>query len=171
MRGKTVVVTGGFGALGSGIAAAAVDCGASVARYDVAPSAPPPSPTVWGRTRFSSAASTCRRPRGRNKRWLPSKRNSGGSTRFSTSPAAFTGKRSRTARPRVSIEHVRAQPEDGAQRLQGRAPLLLENGPPAASSMSARRPALKAAASFWSLRRQQVRRPPVGRKASPRNWN
>ena len=40
MRGKTIVVTGGFGALGSGVAAAAVDRGASVAALDVAPSAP-----------------------------------------------------------------------------------------------------------------------------------
>jgi NAD(P)-dependent dehydrogenase (short-subunit alcohol dehydrogenase family) len=40
MRGKTIVVTGGFGALGSGIAAAAVERGASVAVLDVAPSAP-----------------------------------------------------------------------------------------------------------------------------------
>jgi NAD(P)-dependent dehydrogenase (short-subunit alcohol dehydrogenase family) len=41
MRGKSIVVTGGFGALGSGVAAAAVDRGASVAVLDVAPSAPP----------------------------------------------------------------------------------------------------------------------------------
>jgi len=40
MRGKTVVVTGGFGALGGGVAAAAVDRGASVAVLDVASSAP-----------------------------------------------------------------------------------------------------------------------------------
>ena len=40
MKGKTIVVTGGFGALGSGVAAAAVDRGASVAVLDVAPSAP-----------------------------------------------------------------------------------------------------------------------------------
>jgi NAD(P)-dependent dehydrogenase (short-subunit alcohol dehydrogenase family) len=40
MRGKTIVVTGGFGALGSGVAAAAVDRDASVAALDVAPSAP-----------------------------------------------------------------------------------------------------------------------------------
>jgi NAD(P)-dependent dehydrogenase (short-subunit alcohol dehydrogenase family) len=40
MQGKTIVVTGGFGALGSGVAAAAVDRGASVAILDVAPSAP-----------------------------------------------------------------------------------------------------------------------------------
>ena len=40
MRGKTIVVTGGFGALGSGVAAAAVDRGASVAALDVAPFAP-----------------------------------------------------------------------------------------------------------------------------------
>ena len=41
MRGKTIVVTGGFGALGSGVAAAAVDSGASVAVLDVGASAPP----------------------------------------------------------------------------------------------------------------------------------
>jgi NAD(P)-dependent dehydrogenase (short-subunit alcohol dehydrogenase family) len=40
MKGKTIVVTGGFGALGSGVAAGAVDRGASVAVLDVAPSAP-----------------------------------------------------------------------------------------------------------------------------------
>jgi len=40
MKGKTIVVTGGFGALGSGVAAAAIDRGASVAVLDVAPSAP-----------------------------------------------------------------------------------------------------------------------------------
>jgi NAD(P)-dependent dehydrogenase (short-subunit alcohol dehydrogenase family) len=40
MKGKTIVVTGGFGALGSGVAAAAVDRGASVAVLDVGPSAP-----------------------------------------------------------------------------------------------------------------------------------
>jgi NAD(P)-dependent dehydrogenase (short-subunit alcohol dehydrogenase family) len=40
MKGKTIVVTGGFGALGSGVAAAAVDRGASVAVLDVASSAP-----------------------------------------------------------------------------------------------------------------------------------
>jgi NAD(P)-dependent dehydrogenase (short-subunit alcohol dehydrogenase family) len=40
MRGKTIVVTGGFGALGGGVAAAAADRGASVAVLDVAPSAP-----------------------------------------------------------------------------------------------------------------------------------
>jgi NAD(P)-dependent dehydrogenase (short-subunit alcohol dehydrogenase family) len=40
MNGKTIVVTGGFGALGSGVAAAAIDRGASVAVLDVAPSAP-----------------------------------------------------------------------------------------------------------------------------------
>jgi NAD(P)-dependent dehydrogenase (short-subunit alcohol dehydrogenase family) len=40
MKGKTIVVTGGFGALGSGVAAAAVDRGASFAVLDVAPSAP-----------------------------------------------------------------------------------------------------------------------------------
>ena len=40
MRGKTIVVTGGFGALGSGVAAAAADRGASVAALDVALSAP-----------------------------------------------------------------------------------------------------------------------------------
>ena len=40
MRGKTIVVTGGFGALGSGVAAAGADRGASVAVLDVAPSAP-----------------------------------------------------------------------------------------------------------------------------------
>jgi NAD(P)-dependent dehydrogenase (short-subunit alcohol dehydrogenase family) len=40
MNGKTVVVTGGFGALGSGVAAAAIDRGASVAVLDVAKSAP-----------------------------------------------------------------------------------------------------------------------------------
>ncbi len=40
MRGKTIVVTGGFGALGGGVAAAAADRGASVAALDVAPSAP-----------------------------------------------------------------------------------------------------------------------------------
>ena len=37
MKGKTIVVTGGFGALGSGVAAAAADRGASVAVLDVAP--------------------------------------------------------------------------------------------------------------------------------------
>ena len=41
MRGKTIVVTGGFGALGGAVAAAAIDRGASVAALDVAPSAPP----------------------------------------------------------------------------------------------------------------------------------
>jgi NAD(P)-dependent dehydrogenase (short-subunit alcohol dehydrogenase family) len=40
MKGKTIVVTGGFGALGSGVAAAAVDRGASVAVLDVAAGAP-----------------------------------------------------------------------------------------------------------------------------------
>ncbi len=40
MRGKTIVVTGGFGALGGGVAAAAVERGASVAVLDVGPSAP-----------------------------------------------------------------------------------------------------------------------------------
>jgi NAD(P)-dependent dehydrogenase (short-subunit alcohol dehydrogenase family) len=40
MRGKTLVVTGGFGALGSGVAAAAADRGASVAVLDVGASAP-----------------------------------------------------------------------------------------------------------------------------------
>jgi NAD(P)-dependent dehydrogenase (short-subunit alcohol dehydrogenase family) len=40
MKGKTIVVTGGFGALGSGVAAAAIDRGASVAVLDVASSAP-----------------------------------------------------------------------------------------------------------------------------------
>jgi NAD(P)-dependent dehydrogenase (short-subunit alcohol dehydrogenase family) len=40
MNGKTIVVTGGFGALGSGVAAGAIDRGASVAVLDVAPSAP-----------------------------------------------------------------------------------------------------------------------------------
>jgi NAD(P)-dependent dehydrogenase (short-subunit alcohol dehydrogenase family) len=40
MRGKTIVVTGGFGALGSGVAAAAADRGASVAVLDVGASAP-----------------------------------------------------------------------------------------------------------------------------------
>ena len=40
MRGKTIVITGGFGALGSGVAAAAVERGAWVAALDVAPSPP-----------------------------------------------------------------------------------------------------------------------------------
>ncbi len=40
MRGKTIVVTGGFGALGGGVAAAAAERGASVAVLDVGPSAP-----------------------------------------------------------------------------------------------------------------------------------
>ncbi len=41
MRGKTIVVTGGFGALGGGVAAAAIERGASVAVLDVGSSAPP----------------------------------------------------------------------------------------------------------------------------------
>jgi NAD(P)-dependent dehydrogenase (short-subunit alcohol dehydrogenase family) len=40
MRGKTVVVTGGFGALGSALAAAAVDRDASIAALDVGPAPP-----------------------------------------------------------------------------------------------------------------------------------
>jgi NAD(P)-dependent dehydrogenase (short-subunit alcohol dehydrogenase family) len=40
VRAKTIVVTGGFGALGGVVAAAALDRGASVAALDVAPSAP-----------------------------------------------------------------------------------------------------------------------------------
>jgi NAD(P)-dependent dehydrogenase (short-subunit alcohol dehydrogenase family) len=39
VRAKTIVVTGGFGALGGVVAAAALDRGASVAALDVAPSA------------------------------------------------------------------------------------------------------------------------------------
>jgi NAD(P)-dependent dehydrogenase (short-subunit alcohol dehydrogenase family) len=40
MKGKTVVVTGGFGALGRAVAEAAAQRGASVAALDVAPQAP-----------------------------------------------------------------------------------------------------------------------------------
>ncbi len=40
MQNKTVVVTGGFGALGGGVAAAAVDRGASVAVLDIGPAPP-----------------------------------------------------------------------------------------------------------------------------------
>ncbi len=62
MRGKTIVVTGGFGALGGGVAAAAADRGASVAVLDVAPSAPAaladrlgPSALLLGGVDLSSA--------------------------------------------------------------------------------------------------------------------
>ena len=40
MQGKTVVVTGGFGALGSAVAEGAIQRGASVAALDYAPAAP-----------------------------------------------------------------------------------------------------------------------------------
>lgn len=40
IEGKTIVVTGGFGALGSAVAEAAVERGASVAALDYAPAAP-----------------------------------------------------------------------------------------------------------------------------------
>jgi NAD(P)-dependent dehydrogenase (short-subunit alcohol dehydrogenase family) len=41
MQGKTIIVTGAFGALGGGVAAAAADRGASVAALDIGPTAPP----------------------------------------------------------------------------------------------------------------------------------
>ncbi len=40
MRGKTIVITGGFGALGRGVAAAAAERGASVAALDIGPTPP-----------------------------------------------------------------------------------------------------------------------------------
>ncbi len=61
MRGRTIVVTGGFGALGGGVAAAAVERGASVAVLDVGPSAPAglaerlgPNALLLGRVDLSS---------------------------------------------------------------------------------------------------------------------
>jgi NAD(P)-dependent dehydrogenase (short-subunit alcohol dehydrogenase family) len=61
MRGKTIVVTGGFGALGGGVAAAAIERGASVAVLDIGASAPTtlaerlgPKALLMGRVDLSS---------------------------------------------------------------------------------------------------------------------
>ena len=59
MEGKTIVVTGAFGALGSAVAEAAVQRGASVAALDYAPAAAGrTSRSGSARKRCSSAGST-----------------------------------------------------------------------------------------------------------------
>ena len=58
VKGKTIVVTGAFGALGGAVAEAAAQQGASVAALDYASAPPPVFRSGSGRTRCSSAGST-----------------------------------------------------------------------------------------------------------------
>ena len=51
MQGKTIVVTGGFGALGRVVAEVAAARGAAVAVLDHAPGPPAGWSSAWGRTR------------------------------------------------------------------------------------------------------------------------
>ena len=99
MQGKTIVVTGGFGALGRVVAEVAAARGASVAILDHAPGPPDgmaerlgPDALMIGGLDLSSADVATKAMGECESEIRPA------STRCSISPAAFNGRRSRAAR-------------------------------------------------------------------------
>ena len=97
MQGRVVVVTGAFGALGQVVVEVAAARGAATAAIGKA-AAPPlevakrfaPTTLVVGGVDLTS-------PEQARTRWPRSRRGSAGSTRWSTSPARSSGKRSKAA--------------------------------------------------------------------------
>ena len=148
MQGKTIVVTGGLGALGSVVAETAAKRGASVALLDHAPTLPQgfaerlgANTLIIGGVDLTSL--TCGRDGdGRDQGEIrPARRAPQYRRRLSMGDDR--GRQGRRLGP-----DVRDESEDSAQRLQGRASLSCWRAAQAASSMSARGSALHAASGF-----------------------
>ena len=148
MDGKTIVVTGGFGALGSAVAEAAAQRGASVAALDYAASAPPGSPSGSGRKRSSSAGSTFPLPQPRRRAMAEVTARFGRIDALLNIAGGFQWEKIGRGQGGELGPDVRHQPEDGAERVAARASL---------SSRERRRP-------------HRQRRRAVGGSRAPKEW-
>ena len=98
MQGKTIVITGGLGALGSAVAETAAKGGASVALLDYAPTVPAGFAERLGANTLIIGGIDLTSLTAAETAMASIRRSSAGSMRSSTSPAVFNGIRSRMER-------------------------------------------------------------------------
>ena len=157
MRGKTIVVTGAFGALGRAVAAAAAERGANVAALDAAPAAPAglaerlgPNALILGGVDLSSYSTPQRR------RWPPSRSKFGRLDALLNIAGGFQWETVEGGRAE-SWDHMYAlNLKTALYACQGALPYLLESGAGRIVNVGAQS-ALHGRVGIWPLRGEQIR--------------